>query len=149
MSKSERASPGGSIAWYDTCTVRSVFVYVPVFSPQMAAGSTTSAYSAVSVRYASCTITMRSRFCRIVRTRAQSGSETTGFVAEIQSSLIEPCSQYRKICIACVGCDQCGMRSGSTFHIAASRSMWSGLAQLKKVGNSPSAPVSRVFCDVG
>jgi hypothetical protein len=37
--------------------VRSVLVKVPVFSPQIAAGSTTSANSAVSVRKASCTTT--------------------------------------------------------------------------------------------
>ena len=29
---------------------------------------------------------------RILRTRASSGSDTAGFVAEIQSSSIEPCS---------------------------------------------------------
>ena len=73
--------------------MRSVFVYVPVFSPQIAAGSTTSAYCAVSVMNASCTITKSSGCARMRRARAASGSETTGFVAQIHSIPIEPCSQ--------------------------------------------------------
>ena len=44
--------------------------------------------------------------------RASSGSETAGLVAVIQSSSIEPCSAYRKICIACVGGAQCGIVVG-------------------------------------
>ena len=46
---SGRASPGGWTACSDRCTVRSAFVNVPSFSPQVAAGSTTSANAAVSV----------------------------------------------------------------------------------------------------
>ena len=50
MSRSDRASPGGSTAFSERCTVRSALVKVPVFSPQAAAGRTTSASWAVSVR---------------------------------------------------------------------------------------------------
>ena len=57
MSRSERASPGGSTALSERWTVRSTLVKQPVFSPQIAAGSTTSASAAVSVRKASCTTT--------------------------------------------------------------------------------------------
>ena len=75
--------------------------------------------------------------------------DTAGFVADTHSSLMEPCSTYRKICIAWVGGAQCGMTSGSTFHSRASSSTWSGFSQLRKPGRSPSAPHSRVFCAVG
>ena len=81
--------------------------------------------------------------------RASSGRETAGLVPLIQSSLIEPCSAYRKICMAWVGGAQCGMIVGSTFQSWASCSMWVGLSQLRKPGRSPSAPVSRVFWAVG
>src|SRR5437870_725905 len=53
------------MALYEMCTVRSVLVKVPVFSAQMAAGSTTSARTAVSVRNASCTTTKRPSFSRM------------------------------------------------------------------------------------
>ncbi len=76
----------------DRCTVRSAQVNVPVFSPQVAAGSTTSASIAVSVMKMSWTTTNRFSWARMRRMRARSGRETAGFVAEIHSSLIEPCS---------------------------------------------------------
>src|SRR5215211_4066741 len=83
---------GGSTAFSERCTVRSAFVKVPVFSPQVAAGNTTSAYCAVSVRKMSWTTTKRSSFSRIERMRESSGRETAGLVALIQSKEIEPCS---------------------------------------------------------
>jgi hypothetical protein len=49
MSKSDRASPGGSTALRTCDARRSVLVKVPSFSPQMAAGSTTSARAVVGV----------------------------------------------------------------------------------------------------
>jgi hypothetical protein len=130
-------------------TVRSAFVYVPVFSPQIAAGSTTSASCAVSVRKASLTTT-NSRCCeRIERIRRSSGSETAGFVPVIQRNRIEPSSAKRKICIACVGGAQCGIVSGSTFQSAASSSTCASFAKLRNAGSAPFAPVSRVFSAVG
>jgi hypothetical protein len=92
MSRSGFASPGGSMAFSERCTVRSALVNVPVFSPAVAPGSTMSAYWAVSVRKRSWTTTKSSGLRRIRRTRARSGSETDGLVAEIHSSSIEPCS---------------------------------------------------------
>jgi hypothetical protein len=92
MSRSGRASPGGSTARSDRCTVRSALVNVPSFSPHVAAGSTTSASCAVSVRKRSCTTTKSFSSLRIRRMRASSGSDTAGLVAEIHSSRIEPCS---------------------------------------------------------
>ena len=77
---SGRASPGGSTARSERWTVRSWFVYVPVFSPHIAAGSTTSASSPVSVRNGSLTTTTSRSCSRIERIRWSSGSETAGFV---------------------------------------------------------------------
>jgi len=51
--------------------------------------------------------------------------------------------------MACVGGAQCGIMSASTFQSRANSSMCAWLAQLRKPGRSPSAPVSRVFCAVG
>src|SRR4029453_2278913 len=84
---SGRDSPVGSTAFPLRCTVRSALVKVPSFSPQVAAGSTTSANSAVSVRKMSCTTTNSSSLARMRRMRASSGSDTAGLVAEIHSSL--------------------------------------------------------------
>lgn len=92
ISRSGLASPGGSTAFSHRWTVRSALVIVPVFSPQVAAGRTTSASRAVSVRNRSCT-TVKSRFCASsARIRASSGSDTAGLVPLIQSIPIEPCS---------------------------------------------------------
>jgi hypothetical protein len=66
--------------------VRSTLVNVPVFSPQVAAGNTTSASSAVSVMKRSCTTTNSSGCARMRRMRARSGRDTAGLVALIQSS---------------------------------------------------------------
>jgi hypothetical protein len=131
MSRSERASPGGSTALSERWTVRSAFVYVPVFSPHRAAGSTTSASCAVSVRKASLT-TRKSRVCeRIERIRRSSGSETAGLVAVTHRKRIEPSSAKRKICIAWVGGAQCGIVSGSTFQRAASSSTCVSFSKLR------------------
>jgi hypothetical protein len=92
MSRSLRASPGGSTARSERCTVRSALVNVPVFSPQIAVGRTTSAKRAVSVRKASWTTTNSSSEARMERMQPSSGSDTAGLVAEIHSSPIEPCS---------------------------------------------------------
>jgi hypothetical protein len=92
MSRSLLASPGGSTAFSEMCTVRSALVKVPVFSPQVAAGRTTSAYRAVSVKKMSCTTTKRLSCSRIERIRGSSGRETAGFVQLIQRKFMEPCS---------------------------------------------------------
>src|SRR4051794_41821861 len=78
MSRSALASPGGSTALSDRCTVLLTFVYAPVFSPQPAAGRTTSASRAVSVRNASWTTTKQLSPSRILRTRGRSGRLTAG-----------------------------------------------------------------------
>ncbi len=103
MSRSARASPGGSTALSDRWTVRSALVRVPVFSPQVAAGSTTSASWAVSVRNRSWATTKSRSWVRIERIRASSGRDTAGLVPVIHSIRSVPCSAYRNICIAWVG----------------------------------------------
>jgi hypothetical protein len=92
MSRSGRACPGGSTTFSDRWTVRSALVKTPVFSPHVAAGSTTSASAAVSVRKRSCTTTNSSSEDRIDRMRASSGKDTAGLVPDIQRNLIDPCS---------------------------------------------------------
>src|SRR3954453_2481257 len=103
MSRSGLASPGGSTAFCDRWIVRSALVKMPVFSPHVAAGRTTSAYSVVSFRYRSWTTTNRPGEDRVERIRSSSGRETAGLVPEIQRNLTDPCSAYRKIYIAGVG----------------------------------------------
>jgi hypothetical protein len=103
MSRSGRASPGGSTAFSDRCTVRSALVKVPVFSPQVAAGRTTSASCAVSDRNRSWTTTNSRSWTKISRIRRSSGSETAGLVPMTQRNRIEPSSAYRIIAMACVG----------------------------------------------
>jgi hypothetical protein len=102
MSRSGFASPGGSTALSETWTVRSAFVKVPSFSPQVAAGSTTSASEVVSVGKTSWTTRNSRSWPSSERMRCSSGSETAGLVAVIQSIRIEPSSAWRKISIACV-----------------------------------------------
>ena len=80
MSRSGRASPGGSTAFSDRCTVRSALVKVPVFSPQVAAGRTTSASWAVSVRKRSWTTRNSRSWLRMLRIRSSSGKDTAGLV---------------------------------------------------------------------
>ena len=58
------------------CTVRSAFVNVPVFSPQVAAGSTTSASCAVSVRKRSWTTTNSSSRAQDRADRARARAAT-------------------------------------------------------------------------
>jgi hypothetical protein len=72
--------------------VRSVFVNVPVFSPQSAAGRTTSASRAVSVRKASETTTKSPPARGSTGSGRRSGSDTAGFVPMTQRNSIEPCS---------------------------------------------------------
>ena len=72
--------------------MRSALVKVPVFSPHVAAGSTTSASSAVSVRKMSCTTTNSRSSAEDRRIRRSSGSDTAGLVPLIHSNRIEPCS---------------------------------------------------------
>ncbi len=81
--------------------------------------------------------------------RESSGIETAGLVPLIHSIRSEPCSAYRKICIAWVGGAKCGTVSGSTFQTAARSATWASFCQLRKPGRSPLAPHSRVFWAVG
>src|SRR4051794_41826163 len=113
MSRSALASPGGSTALSDRCTVLLTFVYAPVFSPQPAAGRTTSASRAVSVRNASWTTTKQLSPSRILRTRGRSGRLTAGVVGEVHNSPIDPPPAYPPIFIAWGGGGQCGGTPGS------------------------------------
>jgi hypothetical protein len=72
--------------------VRSALVKVPVFSPHVAAGRTTSANCVVSVGKMSWTTTNSRSWARIDRIRASSGRDTAGLVPMIQRNRIEPCS---------------------------------------------------------
>lgn len=72
--------------------MRSALVKVPVFSPHVAAGRTTSANCAVSVGKMSWTTTKRRSWVRIERIRCSSGSDTSGLVPMIHRNRIEPCS---------------------------------------------------------
>ena len=89
MSKSERASPGGSTARRTRETRRSPLVKVPSFSPQMAAGSTTWASSVVGVVNPSWT-TRRSSLERAHSSRARLGNDTGGLVATTHRALMVP-----------------------------------------------------------
>jgi hypothetical protein len=89
ISQSARASPGASTAFRTLWTVLQVFVNVPSFSAQHAAGRTTSASCAVSVRKISWT-TSRSSFSREWRTWCVSGSVTMGFSPMMNRALIPP-----------------------------------------------------------
>ena len=89
MSKSDLASPGGSTALRTRDTRRSALVYVPSFSPQMAAGSTTWARAVVGVSNPSCT-TSSSRFANARSSRPRFGNDTGGLVAMIHSPLMVP-----------------------------------------------------------
>lgn len=74
--QSARAVPGGATAWRMRCTRRSQLVKVPSFSVKAAAGSTTSASRAVSLRRSS-TTTRKSRACSARNSWFWSGSVTT------------------------------------------------------------------------
>ena len=79
IQRSSRASPGGSSALRTRWTRRSEFVTVPSVSAQAAAaGSTTSAISAVAVRKMSWT-TRKSRPVRRRSVSLRSASDCTGF----------------------------------------------------------------------
>ena len=89
MSKSVRASPGGSTAARTRDTRRSLFVNVPSFSPQIAAGSTTSASAVVGVSKPSCT-TSRSSGASANSSTSRFGNDTTGLVPMTHRPLICP-----------------------------------------------------------
>ena len=71
------------------CTLRSVFVKVPSFSAKLAAGRTTSASFAVSLRKMSWT-TRKSSACRPCSTWVMSGSESIGFSPMTKRALTRP-----------------------------------------------------------
>ncbi len=84
-----RASPGVGSAVRPICTWRLVFVTVPSFSGQAEAGSTTSAYFAVSVRNRSCT-TRCSSCASASRAWCRSGSDIAGFSPMMYMPRISP-----------------------------------------------------------
>ena len=79
MSRSERASPGGSTALSDRCTVRSTLVNVPVFSPQARRQHHVGQPGGLGQEHV-LHDHEQSRLARIRRIRARSGSETAGLV---------------------------------------------------------------------
>ena len=72
--------------------MRSALVKVPVFSAQAAAGSTTSASSAVSLQKMSCTTKNSRSWPRMRRIQPSSGSDTAGLVALTHSIRSVPSS---------------------------------------------------------
>lgn len=83
--------------------MRSALVKVPVFSAHAAAGNTTSASAAVSVRKMSWTTRNSRSWEKMSRMRASSGSDTRGLVAVTHNIRSVPSSAKRNICMACVG----------------------------------------------
>lgn len=83
------------------------------------------------------------------RIRCSCGRETAGLVPVTHKNLMDPSSQCRKISMAWVGGDQCGICAASTFHARAISDTWSSFCQFRKPVRVPFAPVSRVFCAVG
>ncbi len=151
MSRSDRASPGGSTAFSDRWTVRSALVNVPGLLAPGRGGQ----HDVGELR--------RSRSGRCPARRgtaapapgsrgsaAAPGSDTAGLVALTHSKrdrallgVAEHLHRVRR------RRRSAGSSCGSTFHSRASSAMWASLAQLRKPGRSPSAPHSRVFCAVG
>ena len=87
--QSWRASPGSASAVRPICTCRLVLVTVPSFSGHADAGSTTSAWNAVSVRKRSWT-TRCSSIASPARACAVSGSDIAGFSPMMYIPLIFP-----------------------------------------------------------
>ena len=88
--QSGSASPGGGIAGAQCVSVRSLLTITPSASAHSAAGSTTSAYSAVSAPVkASCTTTNSAR-CRPAITDARFDTDATGLVQIIHAARISP-----------------------------------------------------------
>ena len=102
MCVSGRADPGGSIALRTRCTRRSELVTVPSYSHQSAAaGSTTSASSAVAVRKMSWTTrwSSPSSRCRAWLTLA---SDSAGFSPMQYSDRSVPASMASNISERCI-----------------------------------------------
>jgi hypothetical protein len=89
MSKSVRAAPGGATAARTREIRRSLLVNVPSFSPQIAAGRTTSASALVGVSKPSYT-TRSSSWPSACSSTSRFGKDTTGLVAMIHRPLIRP-----------------------------------------------------------
>ena len=89
--QSGRASPGGARKARCREIQRSELVTVPSFSPQAAAGSTTSAKHVVSVGQQSLTTT-NGQAPSAARTRSARGMLAAGLVLRIHSALILPSS---------------------------------------------------------
>ena len=90
MTQSWRVSPGAGMAARTRVMRRSEFVTVPSFSPQVVAGSSRSAYAAVSVwAKASCSTTNSAR-ARACLTSVASGIDCAGLVQAIHTALISP-----------------------------------------------------------
>ncbi len=126
IAQSCRAWPGAGTAGRTRLMRRSLLVTVPVFSPQVVAGSSRSAQSQVAVvANASCTTTSSAR-SRARRTVAWSGIDCAGLVQAIQSALIWPSAAAWNISTAVVP-----GRSGTTGrpHSAATSARCAGLAR--------------------
>ena len=98
--QSGRAAPGAGrkARWREMR--RSEFVTVPDFSPQPAAGSSTSASRAVSVRPVTSETTTKGQAASAAATASASGMLAAGLVARIQSALILPSAAARNMSTA-------------------------------------------------
>jgi hypothetical protein len=72
---------------------------------------------------------------------------TAGLVQMFHSTLMSPSSHISKISGAATGLRPSS--SGHTFHRFARSFMCAGFSQLRYAGYDPSAPVSRVFIELG
>ena len=127
--QSGRAWPGGSSTLRPICTRRSVFVYVPSFSRNEVAGSTTSANSAVSVRKMSCT-TRNSSAASALRTLLTFGSERNGFSPIMYMPRTPPLSALPTISVTV----RPGLSSSSRPHASRNFSCACGVVHALVVG---------------
>ncbi len=126
MAQSCRVCPGAGTAGRTREMRRSLLVTVPVFSPQVVAGSSRSAYCAVAVvAKASCTMTNSAR-SRARRTVAWSGMLCAGLVQAIHSARISPSAAAWNISTAVLP-GRAG--TSATPHSAATSARCAGLAR--------------------
>ncbi len=124
MRQSSRAAPGAGIAGRTRLMRRSLLVTVPLFSPQVEAGSSRSAKAAVAVvAKASCSTTYSAR-SSARRTVAWSGIDCAGFVHAIHSSRISPSAAASNISMAVL---PGAAGTSSTPHSAATSARCAGL----------------------
>ncbi len=126
MRQSSRASPTAGTALRTRLMRRSLLVTVPLFSPQVDAGSSRSANPAVTVVANASWTTMNSARSSARRTVAWSGRDCAGFVHAIHNSLISPSAAASNISTAVLP-GTAG--TSATPHSAATSARCAGLAR--------------------